>query len=285
MNEKVIYANELFKYMTQNIDSKEYQTFFALLENIKYNPILLEYYGEEFVEHMMDLLMRVEDRVHQVLIIETLIECLDIYVFSEKYIKEIFDKYMLCVAEEVVDLSELSTCLIGFLEAGIKEEEIIKKLEENLEKESLISVLSRLYINYLSHSVEDQNCVMEEARQGYYISQRSGIIAQFLLLVHPHIRKYAGISQITFLYDSYRGVYEDCWPRGLLPNMKERLIKSRVLSKKEVSVLEELDMLVNLQGEELDSIEVRKLYDQFFEGKDPLETIYTLPDCPNSESV
>ncbi|MDY7991358.1 hypothetical protein UY286_10110 [Paenibacillus polymyxa] len=59
--------------------------------------------------------------------------------------------------------------------------------------------------------------------------------------------------------------------------MKDTLIKSKVLSSKEVSILEELDRLINMQGEELDSMEVRKLYEDFFEGKDPLEVIFTLP--------
>ncbi|WP_258297240.1 hypothetical protein [Paenibacillus peoriae] len=197
--------------------------------------------------------------------------------FSENYLKETFDKYMLCIAEKAVNVKGMSACLIGFIKAGISEKEIIKKLEENLEKEHLISVLSRMYINYLADSVEDKSYLMKEVQGAYYISQRSGIIAQFLLLVHPYVRKYAGISQITFLFDSYRGVYEDCWPKGLLPNMKDTLIKSKVLSSKEVSILEQLDRLINMQEEELDSMEVRKLYEDFFEGKDPLEVIFTLP--------
>ncbi|MDY8023810.1 hypothetical protein [Paenibacillus polymyxa] len=277
MDEKVKYINELFKYLTQNNDTKEYQTFFALLENIKYNPSLLEYYGEEFVEHMIDLLPHIEDKYDQASLIETIIECLDIYTFSENYLNEIFGKYILCIAEKAVNVKGMSACLIGFIQAGISEKEIIKKLEENLEKEHLISVLSRMYISYLANSVEAKSYLMKEVQEAYYLSQRSGIVAQFLLLVHPHVRKYAGISQITFLYDSYRGVYEDCWPRGLLPNMKDTLIKSKVLSSKEVSILEELDRLINMQGEELDSMEVRKLYEDFFEGKDPLEVIFTLP--------
>jgi len=278
MEEKVKYTNDLFKYLTQNTDTKEYQTFIALLEKIKYNPSLLEYYGEEFVEHMIDLLPRIEDKYDQASLIETIIECMDIYTFSDNYIKGIFDEYMLCIAEKAVNVAGMSTCLIRFIQAGISEKEIIEKLEENLEKEHLINVLSRMYINYLANSAETKSYLMEEVQEVYYLSQRSGIIAQFLLLVHPHIRKYAGISQITFLYESYRGVYEDCWPRGLLPNRKDTLIKSKVLSPKEVSILEDLDRLINTQEEDLDSMEVRKLYDDFFEGKDPFEVIFTLPE-------
>ncbi len=59
--------------------------------------------------------------------------------------------------------------------------------------------------------------------------------------------------------------------------MKDTLIKSKVLSSKEVSILEELDRLINKQEKELDSMEVRKLYEDFFAGKDPLEVIFTLP--------
>ncbi|ATF11542.1 hypothetical protein HP398_13225 [Brevibacillus sp. HB1.4B] len=277
MDEKVKSINEFFKYLTQNNDTKEYETFFALLEQIKYNSNLLEYYGEEFVEHMIELLPHIEDKYDRASLIETIIECSDIYTVSEKFLKEIFDEYALCLAEKAVNVKGMSACLMGFIQAGISEKEVIKKLEENLEKEYVISVLSKMYINYLANSVESNSSLLKEAQEAYYLSQRSGIIAQFLLLVNPHIRKYAGISQITFLYESYRGVYEDCWPRGLLPNMKDTLIKSKVLSSKEVSILEELDRLINTQGENLDSMEVRKLYDDFFENKDPFEVIFTLP--------
>lgn len=270
--------NYLFKSLTEVDDTIEYQTFFALLEKIKYIPSFLEYFGEDFVEHMLLLLSRVKEKHDQAILIETVMECLDIYTFSEACIKDIFEKYMSCIAEKVVSLNGLTMCLIGFIQAGISEEQIIIRLEENLEKEHVINVLSRLYINYFANSSEANSGLLREAQKAYYISQRSGIIAQFLLLVHPHIRKYAGLSQITFMYDSYRGVYEDCWPRGLLPNMKGTLIKSKILSSNEVGILEELDTMINLQGEALESMKVRELYDAFFEGKDPFEVIFTLPE-------
>ncbi|KLH98708.1 hypothetical protein AA984_14545, partial [Brevibacillus formosus] len=247
------------------------------LERIKNNSSLLEYYGKEFVEHMIEILPHIEDKYDRALLIETIMECLDIYTFSQSYLKEIFDEYVLCIAEKAVNVKGMSACLISFLQAGISEKEVIKKLEENLEKEYVISVLSKMYTNYLANSVEAKSTLLKEAQEAYYLSQRSGIIAQFLLLVNPYVQKYAGISQITFLYDSYRGVYEDCWPRGLLPNMKDTLIKSKILSLKEISILEELDSLINMQGKDLDSMEVRKLYDDFFQNKDPFEVIFTLP--------
>ena len=97
-----------------------------------------------------------------------------------------------------------------------------------------------------------------------------------MLLVNSKCRKYAEISEITLVYKSYKGVYEDCWPRGLL-NFKESLIKSKVLSLKEIEILEKLDEVLS-SGTNLESLEVEKLYNDLFEGRDVLDVIYTLPE-------
>ncbi|MBG9793296.1 hypothetical protein ABD76_12630 [Paenibacillus dendritiformis] len=282
MNTKVQYINNTFKYLTQDLGTEEYLTFFALLEKVKDIPILLAYYGGEFIEILIELLPRIEDTSDKALLIETIVQCLySSDKISETSCKEILDEYILCLRDSATSLDNIVQCLKGFIDAGISKNEIVAKLATNLEKEYVLSILSRMTrmkIDDLANTSDELSKLLAESQEVYNVRARSGIIAQFLLLVHPHIRKYAGISQITFLYDSYTGVYEDCWPRGLLPNMKDTLIKSKVLSPKEVSILEDLDRLINTQGEDLDSMEVRKLYDDFFEGKDPFEVIFTLPE-------
>lgn len=277
MNEKVKYINELFKYLTQNNDTEEYLTFFALLDNIKYNPDLLRYYGEEFVKNMIALLPRIEDKYDKASLIETIAQSFYWYSVSVNSCKEIFNEYVWCLREYATGVEDVVRCLTAFVRVGISKNEVVVKLVENLEKEYALRILSQIDFDVLNNIPEDTSKLLTAAKELSKISWRSGIIAQFLLLVHPHVRKYAGVSQITFLYDSYKGVYEDSWPRGLLPNRKETLIESKVLSIKEVYILERLDTLINTQEGVLDSMEVRKLYNDFFEGRDPFEVIFTLP--------
>lgn len=269
--------NNIFRYLTQKNDTEEYQTFIALLGMLRFNSNLSDYYGEEFVELLCELLPRIEDKYDKATLIETIVECCFIdYKFDEKYWKGIFEQYILCVRENATSVEHISKCLAGFIRAGISKNEVFTKLAENLEREYAIWILSRMDMNDLENVSEELLGLLIEAREAYNIRWRSGIIAEFLLLVHPLCRKYAGISQITFMYDSYKGVYEDCWPRGLL-NIKNTLVTLKVLTLKEVSILEKLDEVLE-KGADLDSMMVKSLYDEFFDGKDPLDVIFTLPE-------
>lgn len=277
MDKKVQYMNDIFKYLTKKNDTEEYQTFFALLKMLRYNSNLSDYYGEEFVELLCELLLRIEDKDDKATLIETIVECCYFdYKFDENYWKEIFEEYILCVRENAAVKEHIPECLAGFIHAGISKNEVFTKLAENLQREYAIWILSRLDMDDLENIPEELLGLLTEVREASNIRWRSGIIAEFLLLVHPLCREYAGVSQITFMYDSYRGVYEDCWPRGLL-NRKNTLVTLKILSLKEVSILEKLDEVLT-KGADLDSMQVRKLYDEFFEGKDPLNVIFTLPE-------
>ncbi|UHA73173.1 hypothetical protein [Paenibacillus sp. 481] len=276
MDKKIEYMNEFFKYLTQENGTEENQTFFALLKMLRNNSNLSDYYGEEFVELLRGILPRIEDKYDKATLIETIVECCYIdYTFDEHYWQGIFEQYIWCVRENASSVENISICLVGFIRTGISKNEVFTKLAENLQREYAILILAQINLNDLGNIPEELSGLLIEARKAYSIRWRTGIIAQFLLLVHPLVRKYAGISEITFLYDDYRGVYEDCWPRGLL-NTKDTLVAEKMLSLKEVSILEKLDQV--LGKADLDSMEVRKLYDEFFEGKDPLDVIYMLPE-------
>jgi len=226
---------------------------------------------------LKELLPNVTDKYDKASIIEAIIQSFFWYENDRIYYKEILNDYIWCLSEYATSLNDSVLCLTSFLHVGITEHELVTKLVKKLDKEYCLLILSRLSLEAPCNLEIETLDWLEEAKVYSNISQRSAIIAQFLLLIHPHIRKYAGISKIHFLYDSYKGVYEDCWPRGLLPNNKNTLIKTNVLSLKEVNTLEKLDELINTQEEDLDSIKVRELYDEFFEDKDPFEVIFTLP--------
>ncbi|KQY80610.1 hypothetical protein ASD24_16860 [Paenibacillus sp. Root52] len=269
--------NEALKYLTKDKDTIEYLTFFVLLEKIKYIPPILEYCGDDFVEYMIELLPRIDDKYDRASLIETIVQS---YYWDENsvgYSDELFNEYIRCIRDHATNLDDIISCLNGFVHAGVRKQEIVIQLIKHVDKEKTITILSRFELDDVTGSPGNESKLLTEAKEISSIRWRSGIIAQFLLLVHPQVRKYAGISQITFLYDTYHGVYADCWPRGLLPNQKELLLNSKVLSAREISVLETLEELINSQEKDLDSPEVKQLYDAFFAGKDPLDVIFTLP--------
>ncbi|MCK6076348.1 hypothetical protein [Paenibacillus silvae] len=277
MNEKREYMNVLLKYLMNEKNSEEFQTFLVLLEQIKYQPSLMRYYGEEFINNLKELLHNITDKYDKASIIEAIVQSFFWYESDRSYYEELLNDYIWCLREHATSVNESILCLTSFRHMGFTEHELVAKLVKNLDQEQCILILSGL--NWEVPYNLDIEIMDTFKESGVYsnISQRSAIIAQFLLLVNPNIRKYASVSKIKFLYDSYKGVYEDCWPRGLIPNNKDTLIKTKVLSLKEVSILEKLDELINTQEEDLDSIQVRGLYDEFFEDKDPFEVIFTLP--------
>lgn len=275
MNNNVKCINNIFKYLTQKNDTKEYETFFSLLEAIKYKSDLLDYYGNEFVENIIELLSNITNRYNKASLIETIVQLFYDYKFSQEYCKEIFNEYVLCVAENVTNIEDTIICLRGFIHAGIKESDIFTELSEKLNKKDAITILCQMDITDWGEIPEKLSQFLEEVQKAYNIRWRSRIIGNFLLLTNPRCREYGEISEITFVYKSFDGIYEDCWPRGLL-NFKEKLIKLKVLSLKEIEILEKLDEVLS-SGTNLESSEIEELYKNFFDGRDILEVIYTLP--------
>jgi len=269
--------DETFQYLIENQDTIEYDAFFVCLQSIKSIPPLMDYFGKHFFEHLITMLSRIEDNYKKAELIETIMDYADEYSLDETYIKDLFDQYIVCVLKKAVSLQNVSVCLLDFWNAGISMQEIVSNLESHLGSEELTGVLVILYAhhpNILSPCIPH---LLKEVQVAYRIRERSGIIAQFLLLTNRYVRKYAEYSQITFLYNTYEGVYADCWPRGLLPNRKEYLISSNILSLYEIAILEELESLINVQGENLESVKVEQLYLRFFGERDPFEVIFTLP--------
>ncbi|NRT91280.1 hypothetical protein [Clostridium beijerinckii] len=275
MNNNVQNINDIFKYLAQKNGTEEYDTFFSLLKTIKYDSNLLDYYGDEFVENMIKLLPNIKNKYNKASLLETIVQCLYDYSFSENYCKEILNEYVLCLAENATNVEDAVICLNGFIHIGIKQRDIFIKLAENLAKEDAITLLCQMDVTDWGDIPKELTQFLEEVHNAYNIRWRSIIIGQFLLLVNPKCRRYGEISGITLVYKSYKGVYEDCWPKGLL-NFKEVLIKSKVLSIKEIEILEKLDKILSNETE-LGSLEVEMLYNDFFEGRDVFDVIYTFP--------
>lgn len=275
MNNYVQNINDIFKFLLEKNEIEKYDTFFSILKTIKYDSNLLDYYGDEFIENMIILLPKIKNKYNKALLLETIVQCSYDYKFNKSFLKEILNEYVLCLGENATSVEDAVVCLNSFIHIGIEQRDIFIKLAENLDKDDAIAILTQMDVTDWRDIPKELTHFLKEVKNAHNIRWRSIIIGQFLLLVNPKCRRYGEISEITLVYKSYKGVYEDCWPKGLL-NFKDTLIKFKVLSIKEIEILEKLDEILS-NGANLDSLEVERLYNEFFGGRDVFDVIYTLP--------
>lgn len=278
MNNRVQDINNIFKYLTEENNSEEYNTFFALLRGLKdYSP-LLNFYGIEFIKDNLELLSRIEDKYDKALLIETITES-EIFSEQEDYnscYHNLFDEYISILTNNGGMGEDVIRCLKNFINIGISSNEIFIKIAKNLEKDIAITILAGLGdVDW--GIVEDELLdFLEEVRTAYKIQYRSGLIAHFLVIVNPLCRKYVGVSQISFAFSTYEAAYSD-WPWSK-PHITKILIESKIISQKEANIFNKLGGLLIDMPANVHSEEIKKLYYEFFEDKDPFDIIYTLPE-------
>lgn len=107
------------------------------------------------------------------------------------------------------------------------------------------------------------------------IRYRSSIIGAFLLIVHPLLSKYAHASWLSFGYPSTEAAMNDwAW---VTQKSTDTLIERKIITAREAELLVKLGSFL-LKKENLNSIEAKELYTDFFGNKNPFDVIYTLPE-------
>ncbi|OOM15985.1 hypothetical protein [Clostridium saccharobutylicum] len=113
------------------------------------------------------------------------------------------------------------------------------------------------------------------------IRYRIGVVSTFLSIVYPLCSKYAEIGKISFGYPSVESAVLDwAWKEQGSAN---HLAKRGILTVKETEIFEKLggllsDMLRKYTDKiKLDSDEIRELYYEFFNNKNPLDVMFNLP--------
>ena len=265
-------AVKLIKFIKDNYCEEEESSFcdgiLYLREQANWREL-----ESEFLSHLTDMLSIVKKNSHKAAIIESIVE-IECFDFNKN--QELLDEYIFLLVKKVTTNEKAAQCLGAFIALGANPSEIFNKVAKNLNKKHAIEILVKVNIG-----IDEWGSILNEL-EGFFIdfeisgriSHRSCTIAPFLLITHPSCLEYGTISYLSFNYSSVdSAVYDWGW---YSPNGARYLVNQKVVTEKEAEILQRLGDLMRSHIE-LDSEEIRGLYHEFFNGKNPLDVMVTLP--------
>ncbi len=277
MNNNVQQINQLFKYLTRSAESsQEFETFIALLRGLKDFSTLLEFYGPEFVSMLLDEVLPVlEDVSTKAIVIETVIES----TYGEMdtiLLRDLFNQYIVLIEDYSTTLEDASRCLKGFTASGIPQSEIFNRVAQFKDKDYAVALLALTDILSLDGVDTNHIAFQKEVIDAHIIKQRTYFFTQFIAILHPLVGKYTHVSAIDFVFNHENARID--WPFSQ-PGSTQRLITANILTTEEGAIFEELGKLLHDETVELTSPRIANMYPKMFEGKDPLDIIFTLPSA------
>ncbi|WP_138754142.1 hypothetical protein [Paenibacillus sinopodophylli] len=275
MEDKSKGINSIFKYLTQsNEGSPEFETFMAFLRGLKDYSSLLDIYDVEFIDHLLEeVLPKTNEECSKALIIETIVEAT--YGNAENnMLNELFHDYILLVERHATTIKNAAICLRGMIASGLSSRDVFVRIAMFQDKSYAVSLLTFINFHSWGELPSELTELQAEVDDAQKIRERSYIFTQFLVILHPFISKYQRVSSIDFVFD-YEGAHVD-WPFSHKGSAL-RLIKQNIIDEREGTIFEELGMLIHDESIDLHSIKVLNLYQALFDGRDPLNIIFTLP--------
>lgn len=116
--------------------------------------------------------------------------------------------------------------------------------------------------------------IYKKVKEGEKIRFRSYIVSTFLLIVQLLCSRYEYSNCVSIEYPSLLSAVED-W-EWQTPGSTNYIVKQGVITIEEWNVLERLGELLK-SDIELNSTEIRNLYNEFFQDKNPYDVMSTLP--------
>ncbi|SFR23288.1 MULTISPECIES: hypothetical protein [unclassified Paenibacillus] len=240
----------------------------AALKLLKNDCNLEELVGDYFAQ-LVSMIPLVKEQSTKALLIETIVE-------SPEFVNDdtILDEYVKLISEGATNVHEAARCLGAFTASGSTNNQIFLQLANKLNNKFAVKILvsmGRSNWGKIPHYLES---FAQEVQKAQRIRYRSGIIAAFLLIVHPLCSEYVHISSLSFGYPFIEAAMNDwAW---VTPKNTENIVQRKIVTSKEADVLVKLGGLLRY-NKDLNSNEIAKLYTEFFEDKNPFDVIYTLP--------
>lgn len=240
----------------------------AALKLLKNDGNLEELEGDYFAQ-LVSMIPLIKERSTKALLIETIVE-------SPEFVSDntILDEYVKLISEGATNVKEAARCLGAFTASGSTNNQIFLQLANKLNNKFALDILvsmGRSNWGEIPHYLES---FAQEVQKAQRIRYRSGIIAAFLLIVHPQCSEYAHVSSLSFGYPFTEAAMND-WT-WVTPKNTENIVQKKIVTSKEADVLVKLGRLLRY-NKDLNSNEIAKLYTDFFEDKNPFDVIYTLP--------
>ncbi|MCV9948670.1 hypothetical protein [Paenibacillus sp. BT-177] len=211
----------------------------------------------------------VKERSTKALLIETIVE-------SPEFVSDdtLLDEYVKLISEGATNVQEAARCLGAFTSSGCTNNQIFLQLANKLNDKFAVEILASMGRSNWGEIPHYLESFAQEVQKAQRIRYRSGIIAAFLLIVHPLCSKYAHVSSLSFGYPFTEAAVNDwAW---VTPKNTELIVQKKIVTSKEADVLVKLGRLLRY-NKDLNSNEIATLYTDFFEDKNPFDVIYTLP--------
>ncbi|MGM1019079.1 MAG: hypothetical protein ACQEXV_00610 [Bacillota bacterium] len=240
----------------------------AALKLLKNDCNLEELEGDYFAQ-LVSMIPLVKEQSTKALLIETIVE-------SPEFVSDdtILDEYVKLISEGATNVQEVARCLGAFTASGSTNNQIFLQLANKLNNKFAVEILVSMGRSNWGEIPNYLESFAQEVQIAQRIRYRSGIIAAFLLIVHPLCSKYAHISSLTFGYPFTEAAVNDwAW---VTPKNTENIVQKKIVTSREADVLVKLGGLLRYNTN-LNSNETAKLYTEFFEDKNPFDVIYTLP--------
>lgn len=235
--------------------------------------------NRDSMRKLVNMVPVVKDIATRAYLIEIIAEFLCFqYDNNEKLIydnnEELLDEYVYFLSQDTTDIKDAESCLSAFIILGINKDEVFNKIARKLERKKVIQILMSIEYEWENVPKELEE-IYKEVEIGKRISYRSNLISTFLLIIHPLCFKYEHINCVSSSYPSLLSAIADWgWKT---PGSTNYIVKRKIVTKKEGEILEHLGELL-MNGVEWDSEEIRKLYDEFFDDKNPFDVMFTLPE-------
>ncbi|MGG1938191.1 hypothetical protein ABFY57_25270 [Paenibacillus polymyxa] len=262
-------VDRIISLITNATLDKDDRVIVAALKLLKNDCNLEELEGNYFAQ-LVSMIPLVKEQSIKALLIETIVE-------SPEFVSDdtILDEYVKLISEGATNVQEATRCLGAFTASGSTNNQIFIQLANKLNHKFAVEILvsmGRSNWGEIPHYLES---FAQEVQKTQRIRYRSGIIAAFLLIVHPLCSEYAHVSSLSFGYPYTEAATSDwAW---VTPKNTEHIVQKKIVTSREADILVKLGGLLRNNNIDLNSNEITKLYTEFFEDKNPFDVIYTLP--------
>ena len=265
-------AVKLIEFIRDNYSEEDGSSFCTGITILRKHTKLKEVGNHSLIE-LINMLSIINQDGRRAMLIETIVE---IPCFDFNSNKKLLDEYLHLILGRNTTNEEAGQCLSAFILAGADRDKIFNEIAKNLDKENSMQILVNVdtgtdYWNAESNGSEEFFIELQRAKR---IRYRSGVITSFLSIVHPMVLKYGDIAPFFYHYCDERKALDWNWNQL---NSLMQLIERKIITAKEADILQHLGELLDRKVE-LDSTVIKKLYEEFFDDKDPLDVMFTLQE-------
>ncbi|SCW83730.1 hypothetical protein SAMN04487970_106221 [Paenibacillus tianmuensis] len=250
------------------LDRDEDSILFSVLRSIR-DQYSLEELGEDFFSRLQQLLPHTKEKSTKAALIETIVE----FPFFN-YDREIFDEYLSLVSQGETRVEDAARCLGVFATNNTMKNEIFLRLAQFSDRKSAIEILVSMGYSDWGVIPSEYRTFAEEVLHAIKLQNRTFVISTFMFIVHPLYSVHSNISCLKCNYPTVESAIRD-WAWAT-PRSTEYIVNSKIVTPQESTVLIKLGQLL-FERVHLTPEKREELYSAFFEGKDPIDVIFTLP--------